>query len=89
MELQNNKSSSIISIESIKRRTEGPQSEVREPPSSEARGKKIDPEAAETLSVAGLPLTKGNYFVLLFGDSEHEIDPEEYEILPPELRPAE
>jgi hypothetical protein len=50
---------------------------------------KIDPEAAETLNRAGLPLTKGNYFVLLFGDSEHEIDPEEYEILPPELRPAE
>ena len=50
---------------------------------------KIDPEAAEVLKEAGLPQTKGNYFVLLFGDSEHQIDPEEYELLPPELRPAE
>jgi hypothetical protein len=50
---------------------------------------KIDPEAAETLKEIGFPLTKGNYFTLLFGDSEHEIDPEEYELLPPELRPAE
>ena len=49
----------------------------------------IDPEAASQLKALDLPLTKGNYFYLLFGDSEHEIHPEEYELLPAELRPAD
>ena len=49
----------------------------------------IDPQAAETLKQANLPLTKGNYFCLLFGDSEHQIDPEEYETLPAALQPTE
>ena len=49
----------------------------------------IDPEAASTLKAADLPLTKGNYFLLLFGDSEYEPHPEDYEQLPIEFRPAE
>ncbi len=41
-----------------------------------------DPEAAKALKEAGLPLTKGAYFFLMFKDSDYQPTPEEYELLP-------